>query len=519
MAEAKARPAKLEVVLLFVLAAGYVVWAAGFIERSAVETTSGRYFCLFDDAMISLRYAWNLAHGNGLVWNPGERVEGTTCFLFTLYMSLGALVLGKSAAALFVQITGIVLVLAVAFLANRLSRSLGATPALGLVTSLSVLAYYPLSYWSLLGMETGFLSALALGALLFSLRLGSDAQGDWRLGVLFGLMFATRPDAGIPAAALLVFRAAWILVGQRRLAALKPWLWELVPFAGIALVLTLFRLAYFGSPFPNTYELKLGDWPLVPRLQNGWKFVGPFLDTSRYLFLFALASLVFRRDGRRLLLFCFAISVLACQIWVGGDAWSYWRLLVPGAVALIVLALDGASALIRFLVRPERPALTVAFSLACSSGAIWAANRPFWDELSAKIPAYMVKLNRRSVKAGLELSGYARPEASVAVMAAGAMPYYAGLRGVDVLGKSDRHIARLRRPPALCGNTITPGHSKYDLHYSIGKLRPDVIYDGLTWARYQPDVFGFVQQNYVQRGSFWFRKDSRLVFWDRLPAQ
>jgi hypothetical protein len=26
--------------------------------------------------MISMRYAWNVSHGSGLVWNPGERVEG-----------------------------------------------------------------------------------------------------------------------------------------------------------------------------------------------------------------------------------------------------------------------------------------------------------------------------------------------------------------------------------------------------------------------------------------------------------
>ena len=35
--------------------------------------------------MISLRYAQNLAAGDGLVWNPGDRVEGITNFLWTLF--------------------------------------------------------------------------------------------------------------------------------------------------------------------------------------------------------------------------------------------------------------------------------------------------------------------------------------------------------------------------------------------------------------------------------------------------
>src|SRR3569832_2224385 len=89
--------------LLILLGVSYVAWAAVFIARSAIMTDQGRYFCLFDDAMVSLRYAWNLAHGAGLVWNPGERVEGITSLAWTLYMSLGSLVFDKSAAVLFVQ--------------------------------------------------------------------------------------------------------------------------------------------------------------------------------------------------------------------------------------------------------------------------------------------------------------------------------------------------------------------------------------------------------------------------------
>ena len=35
-----------------------------------------------DDAYISLRYWLNFSNGQGLVWNPGETVEGYTNFLF-----------------------------------------------------------------------------------------------------------------------------------------------------------------------------------------------------------------------------------------------------------------------------------------------------------------------------------------------------------------------------------------------------------------------------------------------------
>src|SRR5689334_19781398 len=40
-----------------------------------------------DDAMTSMQYAKNLALGNGLVFNVGERVEGYTNFLWVLVMT------------------------------------------------------------------------------------------------------------------------------------------------------------------------------------------------------------------------------------------------------------------------------------------------------------------------------------------------------------------------------------------------------------------------------------------------
>ncbi len=550
MPHESARSAALRAAPWVALAVAYAVWAGAFIARSSIETGEGRYFCLFDDAMVSLRYAWNLAHGDGLVWNPGERVEGSTCFLFTLYMALGALFLDKSSAALFVQVTAIPLVLSVAWLARTICRSLDLPAVFGFFAAALVLAYYPLSYWSLMGMETGLLTLLCAAALLVALRRGGEARGSLLLGVLAGLMFATRPDAALPAAGILAYRGAWILHRHRRWRALAPWWIELLPFLATVVALTAFRYVYYGSPLPNTYHLKMGGWPLGPRLENGWKFVQPFLHTSRYLLGLAVGSLALRRDGRRLLSLLFALCVIAGQIWVGGDAWPYFRLLTPGAVMLIVLAVDCLASVVGWLglgrgsapldsarepaaaggepqparrgvalwrvAAGRRGVLALGFAAAAGLGAVWVADGPFLRELQLKVVPYKVHLNRRSVRVGLELARYVEPPGSVAVMAAGAVPYYSGLRGVDVLGKSDPHVARL--PPRGVGGTITPGHNKFDLSYSIGQLRPDVIYDGLAWGRHQPEIFEFVMQSYVPTAGFWFLRGSPHVRWDRLPG-
>ena len=37
-----------------------------------------------DDTYIVLTYSRNLLEGNGLVWNPGERTEGYTTFLWVV---------------------------------------------------------------------------------------------------------------------------------------------------------------------------------------------------------------------------------------------------------------------------------------------------------------------------------------------------------------------------------------------------------------------------------------------------
>src|SRR5437868_13243574 len=62
--------------------------------------------CTIEDALISLRYAENLAAGRGFVFNPGEHVLGTTTPLFTLILAagaatpLGGLAVGKAIAIL-----------------------------------------------------------------------------------------------------------------------------------------------------------------------------------------------------------------------------------------------------------------------------------------------------------------------------------------------------------------------------------------------------------------------------------
>ena len=105
--------------LLLLLSALFGVWALAFIYHSSYVASDGRlYFNLFDDAMISMRYGWNLAHGHGLVWNAGdvERVEGYTNLLMTLVMSVATFLFDKRYAVFAIQLTGIFFTLGTAWM-------------------------------------------------------------------------------------------------------------------------------------------------------------------------------------------------------------------------------------------------------------------------------------------------------------------------------------------------------------------------------------------------------------------
>jgi len=63
---------------IVVVLLGFAALYAVFIFRGTFTHNGARVGTLFDDALISMRYALNLTSGHGLVWNAGEqpRVEG-----------------------------------------------------------------------------------------------------------------------------------------------------------------------------------------------------------------------------------------------------------------------------------------------------------------------------------------------------------------------------------------------------------------------------------------------------------
>lgn len=319
-----------------------------FILRTSFDIGGTRYFVLFEDAMISMRYARHLAEGHGLVWNIGEApIEGFTNLLWTLWMSLAhALHMSESKISLFIMLTGAFVMLGNGLMMAKIARIVSSSPWLPLFAATAVLFDYPLVFWTLRGMEVGALSFLIYTLLWLTL----ENEREFSIGrtvamsIVAAMALLLRSDSVVP-----VF-----LIGLYGLASVSkriPFVIIMAIFPGAALAgQMLFRRQYFHESLPNTYYLKLYGIPLVARVKRGL-FVALEVLTNHLaipisIVLAALPNLnvlaIRDQRTRRVVLFAALFSAqIAYATYVGGDAWEWMlyanRYMCIGMGALVLL--------------------------------------------------------------------------------------------------------------------------------------------------------------------------------------
>ena len=154
-----------------------VIYAAAFIYLSSAMIGGVRYFLLFDDEMISMRYAANLAHGFGLVWNPhGPHVEGFTNPLWVFIMAVFHLLpLSPAFMSLPVELLCAALGAINLVLVWRLAKKVSGTRTAAILAVLLTGAYFPLNQWDLRGTEVALLAPLVTLAVLMAV----DTVEEW----------------------------------------------------------------------------------------------------------------------------------------------------------------------------------------------------------------------------------------------------------------------------------------------------------------------------------------------------
>ena len=165
------------------------LWLAGLAGLLVLALARAAWLAwVCDDAFLSLRYAQNLVAGAGLVFNPGEWVEGYTNFLWTFLLGVWGKLGGDiPLAGLFGNLACFVLALIASQAAVR-----RAAPAAVLVpfAAIALAASRPFYTFASSGLET-MPAALCIAVALWASTL---KRGAFWAGLAMTVGCLTRPD-------------------------------------------------------------------------------------------------------------------------------------------------------------------------------------------------------------------------------------------------------------------------------------------------------------------------------------
>ncbi len=343
-----------------------------------------------DDAYISFRYAANLVAGHGLVYNPGEAIEGYTNFSWTLVIAAG-LQLGIDAHVT-AKVVGALAAMATLAVVYRLSARLQPFGALPCIATWLMASSSTSATWAVFGLETSlFQFLIALGTLMMFVE-DERPRAFPASGLVFALAGLTRPEApmflGLP----------MLLLGRRMFARqnlLRGLLFVLPIGAHV-----LWRHAYYGAWTPATLAAKTGDLRAQWKAGRGYVLAwlthaGPII----FVWFYGVGLAAARRSREGLTLAIVFVAVAAYVILVGGDWMSYYRFMAPAEPYCFVLICVA----VRTLVQSRDRAALIALAL----GLTWAGfhrhydfeaarkkfvkeEKRFWDNTAGQVAEWLV---------------------------------------------------------------------------------------------------------------------------------
>lgn len=480
--EGKHRTAAIAIVV------AYVAWCFFYIYRTSFVFGGQRVFLLWDDAMISMRYAQNFAAGHGLLWNPdGERVQGYSNLGVTLLLAaLHELPVAHVHLALGFQLLNVAFLVVCVVMVHKLAYAVFEDAVVAHVSAVVTMCGASLAILSLQGTDVGLVTAILLTALYLTV---AGVKREGRAPFVTFLLLALGVVVRIDFAILYVVIAAAAYLYERRPARAA---WTVVPLAIALGGVTGFSWLYYGDPLPNTYYLKATGCPKLAMLASGLGQEALFHGRAVLaLVVTAIGVRAFFWKDRfvRLLVVTWA-SLFAYDVWVGGD-WIFaytsrfyapavpiWIVLFCGSLRRLVDGFafvrdDASRATNGEVVVPWRlsPARRVDAFVAAAllSAPCFSTPTALVEWLNPAQPTMAIDENRRGYELAEYLHDYTAPDTTIALHWAGILSYFSERPSLDVLGKSDRHIAHL---------TVTdfaPGHSKWDWGYIVDERRPDII--------------------------------------------
>lgn len=452
---------------------------------------------LVDDAYISFQYARNLARGNGLVYNVGEYVEGYTNFLWVIHLGLMHMVLPAAdmlavarATALLCGVTTLIVLVLISV------QLFPGRPWLHLVAPFALACNSSFCAWSTGGLETTAFTLLVLlsywghgreftrgGSTTFALApaiLACFMRADGF--VFFGILTLARVHehwcSGKP------------LVGRRMALWLGTFALMMVPYV-------LWRVWYYGEPMPNTFYAKVGG--SVDQWIRGARYVKSFLEKYGGMLLIPMMLLgwvhscgaVWSRSAWWLIALWTAYIIK-----VGGDGLAYFRFVCVILPIVYLMAQAGLAGVARAFATENAATKAWAPSMALLAigvmlGLVGAgqSNHPLRhpDEGYAPYRQFDAYFVARQEAAGLWLKENSPPDALVASTPAGSIAFYSERPVLDMLGLTDRHIARVKVKGLGKGRA---GHEKGDGAYVLRRKPQFILMGNVAVGREPLDAAG-----------------------------
>ena len=387
---------------------GMAATAFGVVRAARLSWTG-------DDAYITFRYARHLVDGHGLVYNVGERVEGYSNFLWTLWCALG-LRLGVSAEswanAWSIACYAATIALLALLTVQRRRDARGGAP-LGVWGALPAAALLAASHreWAVFatsGLETSMFTLLVVvgyAACVQALRAmrrndastqgAADPATRWIViaGVIEGLVCLSRPDGARFAVVTGAF-LLWSLRSPRRVLGYA------IAVAALVVPYAIWKLAYYGDLLPNTFYAKSAAraW-----LGQGLLYIGLYAREYWALSAGFVAAVGVWVAGA----FTGPRGASSAENAPDGGTAAAWRpalalAVVIGVADLIYVAWVGGDFMnARFLI-PTTPFLGLAVELALADAVLVAGARPslaarVWPALVAVAMALSTLRSRSAI--------------------------------------------------------------------------------------------------------------------------
>ncbi|HBL26791.1 MAG TPA: hypothetical protein DD490_08155 [Acidobacteria bacterium] len=486
-----------------------------------------------DDSWIHLQFARQLAAGEGLAYNSGELVTGSTAPLWTALLALLFYLPGS--VIVWTKVLGMALYLAGVAATFRLGSALGLGRGLASFAAALTLATSWLVWSSLSGMEVPLFVALSLAGISLHLRERAEPGRPPLAAGVFAVAALARPEGLLLLVLSLVDHA---LVFRREedgaLALSRPPLHRVLTgglLAVCALVgpVVFYRLAG-GSFLPTTFAAKGGELRrFLPDLQYLYTVLGVLLREQPYMVLLAGAGILAlverlgtpRDRGLLPALWLVALPLAYSTISPAGrgqllgNFGRYYFPFFPVLILLGVLGLERAAE----AVGPRLRAGTLRLPLHAVAIAL-----VLWPTLSAlargagRYAQSVANVQDSDVAMARWLAPRLHPEAVLAVNDIGALKYLLPNRVIDLAGIANPEIRRAinqamqeKRPwePAVAAE--------------IDRRRPDYLVVFPSWfpalardARFRP-LYGIEIRDNITMGG-----DEVVVYatpWTRYPLK